>query len=253
MGSKDRSAEHPGAPREPTLLGLILKRALSRGGEYGDLFVEERLTLRLRLEDGRMETPVWGHEAGGGIRVVREGITQYVYTDDLGEEGLMGAVDSLLRGNAVRAPHDYVPTGRRELPPLPWMDAVEAMEWMRAADRAARRAESAVFQVAIAYTPVRQRIQVLASQADLLEDHRTNSVFTVRVLARREGVTAEGRSGAGGPLESNRMDEERAAELGREAARTAVRMLDATAAPGSPRRRAGATRAAPRGLRRPRP
>jgi TldD protein len=220
-----------GAGKDPALLAEVLKRALSAGGEYGDLFVEERLSLRLRMEEGRIEPPLWGHDAGAGIRLINTGITQYVYTDDLGEQGLRGAVDAMLRRSVPPTQADYIPPSKREPTELPWMDSLAAMEWMRAADRAARRADPAVFQVEITYLPFRQKVQVLTSQRPYVGETRTNYTFRVNVYVRKGDRTAEGSAGCGGWIDKVALDETVAASLGEEAAEVAVRMLDAGPAP----------------------
>jgi len=220
-----------GIGRDPALLSDVLKRALSQGGEYGDLFVEERLTLRLSMEGGKVEPPLWGHDAGAGIRLIHTGITQYVYTDNLGEEGLTGAVDAMLRRNVPPSHAEYIPSGRREALPLPWMDATEAMSWMRAADRAARKTDAAVFQVVVNHRPIRQKVQILSSRRLHAEETRTNFSFQVSAYARRGDRTAEGSAGRGGGMNAVAMDEATAAALGEEAAAVAVRLLDAGPAP----------------------
>lgn len=220
-----------GGPREPGLLAEVLKRALSQGGEYGDLFVEERLALRLLFEDGRAEPPVWGHEEGAGIRLINHGITQYVYTDDLGEEGLIGAVDALLRGGVPPGHGDHIPSSIGEAGPHPWMDAVEALSWMRAADAAARKTDPSIFQVGVSFVPTRQKIQILSSRAPHVSETRNSYTFTVNAWARRGHKTTSGVSGSGGGQEWTALNESRAEELGEEAAQMAVRMLDAGPAP----------------------
>lgn len=220
-----------GVGREPGLLKEVLKRALSQGAEYGDLFVEDRIVLGLRLEDGRIEPPVFGHDGGAGIRLIHTGITQYVTTGELGEEGLIGAVDALLRGDVPPSHHHVIPSAVAEPLPHPWVDAVEAMAGMRAAEKAARAADPSVFQVVVSYRYVRQRIQVLTSRDPYAHETRTDTTFTVRVFARRNGRTAEGTSGMGGSGGSPDLDEGEAARIGSEAAEVAVSMLDAGPAP----------------------
>ncbi len=217
----------PAGPREPGLLAEVLQRALSRGAEYGDLFVEERLVLRLRMEDGRIDPIVWGQEEGAGIRLIHHGITQYVYTDDLGEEGLMGAVDALLRGNVPAGHGHHIPPSRDEAVPHPWIDAIEAMQCMRAAEEEARKTDPSIFQVVISFTPIRQKVQVLSIRRPHVTETRLSYTFRVQVFARKDGRVAEGMSGEGAARSAVDVTPDRARELGREAASMAVQKLDA--------------------------
>jgi TldD protein len=45
----------------------VLKRALSRGGEFADLFAEEKLSTLIELEAERVERLVQGRRAGAGV------------------------------------------------------------------------------------------------------------------------------------------------------------------------------------------
>jgi TldD protein len=52
------------------LLQSAIARALSRGGDFAEVFVEDRETLGLRLEDGRIEQASGGRELGAAVRLL---------------------------------------------------------------------------------------------------------------------------------------------------------------------------------------
>jgi TldD protein len=66
----------------------ILRRALSKGGEYADLFAEARRTTSVGLEADRVESVADGADAGVGVRVLFGGHTAYGYTNDATAGGL---------------------------------------------------------------------------------------------------------------------------------------------------------------------
>src|SRR5262245_25963916 len=61
----------------------LLSLALSRGGEFADLFFEHERASSLLLEDGIIRTAAAGATCGLGVRVVTGERTGYAYTDDL--------------------------------------------------------------------------------------------------------------------------------------------------------------------------
>ena len=52
------------------LLMKILKRALSNGGDYADVFIHNDRPTAIQLEDDKIEKIVSGVDAGVGVRVV---------------------------------------------------------------------------------------------------------------------------------------------------------------------------------------
>ena len=61
---------------EPTV-ARVLKAALSRGGDFAEVYCEASTGTRILLEDGRLEDVVCGQDAGVGLRLVREGREVY--------------------------------------------------------------------------------------------------------------------------------------------------------------------------------
>ena len=50
------------------LAGRVLERALTQGGDTGELYVEDRRGFGLSLDDGRVERPQAGSERGARCR-----------------------------------------------------------------------------------------------------------------------------------------------------------------------------------------
>lgn len=47
----------------------VLATALQNGGDLAELYLEDRETLNLTLDDGRLEKASQGNDTGGGVRV----------------------------------------------------------------------------------------------------------------------------------------------------------------------------------------
>src|SRR6476661_4964845 len=79
---------------EEAVLERTLHTALRGGGDFAEVFAEDRRATSARLDDGRIEELVSGRERGAGIRVVRGETTGYAHTADLSEPGLREAADA---------------------------------------------------------------------------------------------------------------------------------------------------------------
>ena len=75
---------------QPTLES-VLAAALRTGGDFAEIFVEDRVNSSALLDDGRIEELTSGAERGAGIRVIRGDTTGFAHTADLSEKGLLAA------------------------------------------------------------------------------------------------------------------------------------------------------------------
>jgi len=73
------------------LIHETLSAALSRGGDYSDLFFQHRVAHNFVLEDGSVNRAFKGTELGVGVRVVNGDQTGYAFTEDLTLESLREA------------------------------------------------------------------------------------------------------------------------------------------------------------------
>ncbi len=71
------------------VLERVLGEALRHGGEFAEVFAEDRSTSSALLDDGRVEELSSGRERGAGIRVVSGDTTGFAHTADLSEAGLL--------------------------------------------------------------------------------------------------------------------------------------------------------------------
>ncbi len=222
------------------LLQATIERALRRGGDFAEVFVEDRDSLGLRLEDGRIEQTSGGRETGAAVRLLSGERTYYAYSDAVDEAGLTAAADAVAaavsagaRGpeivdlGAVRADASRNPV---LTPPGDVAVARKAL-LVRAGDEAARAASAEIVQATIGYGDTRQRVLIANSLGDLVFDDRTRTRFVAQVVARRGEVIQTGHETVGGSAGFELVDEEIARRVARTAAEKATIMLDSKPAP----------------------
>ena len=76
------------------VLDKVLSEALRHGGDFAEVFAEDRSTSSALLDDGRVEELSSGRERGAGIRVVSGETTGFAHTADLSESGLLRAAEA---------------------------------------------------------------------------------------------------------------------------------------------------------------
>src|SRR4051812_5828647 len=72
-------------------LEAYLSEALSRGGDYADLFFEYRINHSIFIEEQIVKSATKGVSIGVGVRMISGEKTGYAYSDDLNRENILKA------------------------------------------------------------------------------------------------------------------------------------------------------------------
>jgi len=224
---------------EPDVLERTLATALRGGGDFAEVFAEDRRATNARLDDGRVEELVSGRERGAGVRVVRGETTGYAHTADLSEQGLREAADAAAaaaRGTEgstrVVALERRTVTPPHEVSVLPETVAKSRkVEVLQRADAAARAQSDSIRQVSAAYADAHRRILVANSDGLLAEDDQVRTRFMVQCVAVGDTGMQTGMEAPGRTVGFELFDEIDPEDVARTAADRALAMLRARPAP----------------------
>jgi TldD protein len=98
------------------LFNKTLRKALEKGGEFGEVYVENRISRNILMEESKFKSAVYSISQGAGVRIIFGDKTGYAYTDELAEEDLLRAAEVasyIARGSAVSKPADIQEAQRR--------------------------------------------------------------------------------------------------------------------------------------------
>ena len=76
------------------LIQETLAEAISNGGEWAEVFVEDRQNASADFDEGRVEAMVSSRDLGAGIRVTVGEVTGFAHTSDLTRGGLSEAAQA---------------------------------------------------------------------------------------------------------------------------------------------------------------
>jgi TldD protein len=219
------------------LASRVLHRALQHGGDFAEVFCEERSGLGMAIDESRLERVQRGSERGAGVRVVREETSYFAHVDGLEEPDLERAADAVAaaaRGQR-REPHALQATESHPLQEIAVapgeVPAARKAELLRACDETARAAGDQVQQVQASYAEGRRRVTVANSQGRLAADDRTRVRLGVQVVARRDDAVETGFETLGGHRGFELVGDGAAERTAERAARVALTLLDADPAP----------------------
>ncbi len=222
---------------QPDLAHSILALALSHGGDFAEVFCEDRSGFALTIDESRIERPQRGTERGAGVRVISGETTYFAHVDGLGEADLERAAKAAaaaLAGDtreptaldALTAPELQVV----EVAPAE-VEAARKADLLRACNERARSAGGEIEQVQATYAENRRRVTVANSDGRFAADDRTRVRFGAQVVARRGDRVETGFETLGGHRGFELVDEGAAEEIAAEAAQKGLVLLDADPAP----------------------
>jgi TldD protein len=219
------------------LVAEVLRAARTRGGDFAELYAEERIGLSVRLDDGKVEELTTGMDRGAGVRVGRDTSFGYAYSNRLDRDSLLQAAEAAA-ASSTGEPGEVNDLTTLE-PPIVHEAVREAasagsadkVAWVREADDAARAFSPEVRQVTAVYGDSVQRILVATSDGRWVEELRPRVRLFVTVVAARGDVIQTGMHGPAGLAGLEFIDANGPAATAEVAARRAVTMLDSRPAP----------------------
>ncbi|CAB4797909.1 MAG: TldD/PmbA family protein [Actinomycetota bacterium] len=224
---------------EHEVLERVLATALRKGGDFAEVYAEDKSSTSAGLDDGRVEQVSSGRDRGAGIRVVVGETTGFAYTADLSEAGLRAAAEAASavasQGGAgtrvvslTRSPAHVV--NRIEIYPDTVGKAAK-VSLLQRVDEAARSMGGAIGQVSAGYADSRKRIIVANSDGLLAEDEQVRHILRISVVANGDAGMQTGFESLGHTIGFELFDQHDVEELARTAARQAITKLRARPAP----------------------
>ncbi len=224
---------------DESVVQRVLGVALRTGGDFAEIFAEDRHGTAARLDDGRVEDLSSGRDRGAGIRVVVGETTGFAHTSDLSEVGLVRAAQAAgaaAKGGGGGVREVALPLRRpparsaEQIAPETVSKATKVALLERANDTA-RTVGGGIRQVSAIYGDGRRRIMVANSDGLWADDDQVKTRFAVSCVALGDTGMQTGRGSIGATVGFELFDTHDIDELAREAAEQALLKLAARPAP----------------------
>ncbi|MGZ4112179.1 MAG: TldD/PmbA family protein [Tumebacillaceae bacterium] len=222
----------------PVLIQDILNAALETGGDFAEVFVEDKTGTNLGMVGGTVESAISGRDFGIGIRILNGVFAVYAYTNDFSRDNLLKVARSAAQAIRGQVTNRTIDLRRRELEnqhvvqvrPQDFAKA-RKIEWMRRAHDAAKNFDPVISQTKINYMDYQQNILIANSDGLLVEDSRTRSRMAIEAIASLGSDKQSGMYSPGAHAGMEFMENLDIEWYARESARTAKTMLNAEYAP----------------------
>jgi TldD protein len=228
----------PGMDLDKSVLDKVLARALAKGGDFADIYLENRVSRQIIMEESLFRSGLYGIAQGAGVRVVSGDKTGFAYTDEITEENLLRAAEVasyVARNSPVMTPVNIAGAERDSFitvrQPLNEIADTKRIEIMERANHAALAYDPRIKMAKIDYyDQVRGRV-IANSQGLYLRDELPLMFFIVETMSddgRNRHMSRERISQHSGFEMFEKFTPEYVAER---AAREAIAMLEAEDAP----------------------
>jgi len=224
---------------DKTEIERAIHEALLHGGEFAEVFVEDRRTTGISLDDRRVEELATGRDRGAGIRVVVGDTTGFAHTADTTGAGLVvaaaAAASIAKRGGGGVREIDLVRQRH------PFRSAVEIypetitkttkVALLERADDTARSVGGAIRQVSAGYGDSRRRFVVANSDGVYADDDQVRTRLFVMCVAAGDSGMQTGYESIAYTVGYELFERISAEEIATKAANRAIGKLSARPAP----------------------
>ena len=174
---------------DPSVLNRVIARALEKGGDFADVYIENRISRQIVMEESKFKSGLYGISQGAGVRVISGNKTGYAYTEEITEEKLLRAADVASYVALTGGPITPVNISKTDRPsfitvkkPLGEIADEKRIEVMKRADEAAMSYDSRIKMAMVNYyDEVRGRI-IANSEGIYLQDELPMMFFIVQTL-----------------------------------------------------------------------
>src|SRR5574342_398975 len=171
-----------------------LAEALSKGGDYAELYFEHTVRNWLVLEDGQVNQAYSQVDLGVGIRTVKGDQIGYGYTQQLAEAPMLAAAAiaaTIASGSASKTAEAFTRLGKGDAYPLdrlltevPLESKIPLVQQLN--DQCFARSPL-VAKVTATFHDEQRRVMIVTSDGTITEDLQPKSFLAATVVAERDG------------------------------------------------------------------
>jgi len=221
------------------MIAETLGAALSRGGDYADVYFQHRVSNDLALEDGAVNRAFATVELGVGVRVVKGDQTGYGYTEDLSVEAMKACAQTaaaVADGPSNAAPQRFHVGGR--LPQryplrLRWEEIrpEQKLPLLAGVNEKVFGADPRVKKVNVHFRDESGAVLIADSQGRIVEDLQPMTLLYVSCLAEQGGRREQGGYNVAGRAGFEFYSDDRVARVVREAVARTTILFEAASPP----------------------
>jgi TldD protein len=220
------------------LLRRVLDRALGKGGDFAEVFLQHSVRHWVGLEDGEVNRAYTTVDLGAGIRVLKGDATGFAFCEDLGEPALLAAAETAA-SVADASPQAKARSFAVSRPPsryalrLPWREVgiERKLPLVQELDRLVRARDSRIVKVSVSLHDEDATILVANSEGLRVQDAQPMLVVGASCVAEHQGKVETNNQSLAKRHELDFVTPERLAGLARRLVDRCVALFEAAPPP----------------------
>ncbi len=216
----------------------VLSQLLGSGGQFGEIFIQRKVSNNIRLDDNKIENASSGFEVGCGLRLIYKDSTYYAYIDSIEEAKLLESAKILSAAvnnsniNKPLALNDSYSSYNVNILKHPGGIAPEIKkELLLNVNKTARNKSENIFQVTAALSDTEEEVLIANSEGVFSKDFYAKTFLAVSIIAVKGTEVRTGYKSLAKARGFELFEEKKPQEVAAEAADMAINMLDAINAP----------------------
>jgi TldD protein len=221
-----------------SLVEDLISAALSTGGDFAEIFVEDKFNTNITLIGGKVERSISGRDYGIGIRIFQGLNSVYAYTNENDRDKLISVAleaAQAIKGKDRTTALSLVHRSFINLHPILHIpreiEKIKKVNVMREAYGIAKNYHDLISQVSVHYKDEDQKVLIANSEGRWIEDQRVRTRLSIEAVASNGVEMQTGYYGPGAHKGFEFFDQIDLNHYGQEAARIAVTMLQAEECP----------------------
>lgn len=216
----------------------IFKKLTGNGCEYAEIYHENVKSTILQKDAGRFEKLQSGTDEGIGLRIIRNFLTYYTFTNNIDQKSIEELAETLSslsvseKSNTVNVfPQDITPVSHKIIIPPETRSIKDKIAIVEKADSAARGYDRRVISVNVNYIETEKEITIFNNRNGAVSENRTYTSFLVHIIVTDGKNYETGYNVEGGLLGFELFEKNPPDEIAVRAVRQALGLLSAPYAP----------------------
>ena len=216
----------------------VLNQLLGRGGQFGELFIQKKVSNNLRLDDNKIENSSSGFEIGCGLRLIYKDSTYYGFVDSVEEAKLIESAKIL--SFAVNSSNINIPLDLNEskssynIKIFNYPDKVLPeikKQILLSVNSKARNKSKNIYQVTAVLSDLEEEVLIANSDGFYSKNFLVKTFLAVSIIAVKGSEVRTGYKSLAKTKGFELFNEKKPEDVAYEAATMAINMLDAVNAP----------------------
>lgn len=182
----------------------ILQKGLATGADYAEIFIEDKISQNISIENGKVETSSINRTYGAGVRLLKNYQSVYGYTNEVNEKSITKLIESLSKSfhekpcvfldNLVKKP---VKTLSKSEIPFEKVSDQEVINYLKSGEEIMSKFDNRIVRTNASLSHQHSHIQIINSKGYILLDEKERGRCALSCVAAEDGKIETGFEGPG--------------------------------------------------------